>query len=1754
MPSETAKRTNLSSTGTTTAGTNGGTGTTVSPSETSWNYLSVVSKSVSLNGSNLTNSYIIGIPVESFLGVTNSSGALTNFTNKSYCAVVDFTISGYDVQLRAVAVPVSYYDFSAQKTVRILRVDFNEVTSSSSACNKPLFALNPSGVLSSEASPAPSAINSSGVVFDVSTVCTSCASIFSSKKVRLFESQSLQLSQVLTTSIDVSGLSLSIDPSNNSNTNNPSCTNASCQGTGYSCCLDNQCVNEGSIRPAAYSLYPLELQIAQQQMMSNPLIYKNYPQLYYVCGSAVPTNPTTTSGSTTGGSTPDPLAQINADYACVQEIKTHTSNVPYNNEFLNTGFTFTGSACNTTSATDSNYFITVMQRLYTTCGCLQTGIVAMVNNCPAYDYRKDANNIVECYVQESTAVNPVTYKNVSVPARSAPHRYFNASGVEEKIGSATSDQEGNPAEVFEYVDENKLLYTDKPFSMKAILGNFSRTLDQAQPAQTVDVEVDQVYLLSTISGYYTPCPSCGKDSWFNNFTAFPSSSYGTGLQATGHTTTRDMWSTNTTGGNYEDTIFGRACWVPPTMLPFSQKAINSTTIDPTAIQTQRLNRLKTQAALFANGYQRDWYGFNKGAIIGSFDGVSWFAIGKGRIVRSTSKKLFIAINAPFADLASPTTSVVNVQTYDGLTQATQLDYDPSYHQSHTLQNEAGNCQYHHQCSVDSDCITKLGWEYMCADVNGQQTTWPKFDAYGNETGEAQTVSIEQILLQKRFGGSNSKRCVYRGMGSICHTDANTLTPVNDYNKRKLLSCAPNFYCSPLNSSNFNTKIARWASAWEEIPVARNHLFGREANILGRPRDYMSSETVGALGSPITDNIKASFDASTATKLGLCLPGKVLPTTATSSTLWNPYEQQKAPDSSKRTDFINQIGSCNSGLFALARHSSCPVIHTNGDYLQFTPLFASESQTSYSTKSTAQNSCGLESLDSPATLTSAVNTIQTYSPFKNIESKPLAEQTVVSPSFARDACLRRVGEVCNTDLDCSPNKLHASEVDLYPLHYFGNSAEQQFYQEYLVCGQGDPKPLQSETADFKAYDMQKNRCCREVGKDITTFTPYSPNSADGNNASATLSTTDTPETRGLTPLTPGMGNNPKDVSRYTRFATVTGYGTINSPAVTANDDRSISGVNGRGLLTSASNIITGASNQWKSISEANSDTCCGGGWIRKFSDGSTDWTQTDRLNLDVQNFRCLNYNTPLMNEDLSDSFNSGYYNSQAALTSGVQKEYSEFCIDPLGVSGGCSQVTILSSTTETGPILVTFPNVAPADTYPTWEAGFELNTRKPNFSTNPFFYYMPLSADGKTEINMTNYNDGAPTNRRNFNIFVPIYINDKAIARWMSESPWGTNPANPGYNPPNNIRVVNKDGASLPINDCKYTPSLPDFTDYTANETTTLAGQCNSDFNPVACCWKYNSTDRRLRVVLNQDYSGTFGNEALGLKLKILSVTGDSGFSSDPSFPSRTNTLRITKPGNDLFYLNRLGKFELSGIPQITYEPIMCNNNANQLVPGLFKSTIKNFRGDFELGANSFYSNLDPVTPSYSPFYAAQKNQYANYKALAVDPVFSDKDFKCCTPLGKNTKSASTCCSGYGVAAGAAGKFTCMLPVGADISVYFNRLVSNEGRGADQPGGGLVEADFNTKTGEPLITNAVNQKLSSLGAAYCAGGKTRQGGAFGGFKPEPLGPHSVAGQTIYSIVDSSNDSGNGSNAGQTVKTGYTAFTTGYRWNHHLYCSE
>jgi hypothetical protein len=298
---------------------------------------------------------------------------------------------------------------------------------------------------------------------------------------------------------------------------------------------------------------------------------------------------------------------------------------------------------------------------------------------------------------------------------------------------------------------------------------------------------------------------------------------------------------------------------------------------------------------------------------------------------------------------------------------------------------------------------------------------------------------------------------------------------------------------------------------------------------------------------------------------------------------------------------------------------------------------------------------------------------------------------------------------------------------------------------------------------------------------------------------------------------------------------------------------------------------------------------------------------------------------------------------------------------------------------------------------------------------------------------------------------------------------------------------------------------------------------------AGCCYKYDDAARILRVVAsNALETGAFANLTVGLKYTVN--------------PAGFGTIARMRPGSNAYYLKKLGKLELSGIPQVPLEPLFCSDNSNVLVGGIFNI----------LQGTSNFGDLNNNGSSNS-FKDASGNIYLNHHSLLNEPVFSSNDFKCCAPLGKTAASQSKCCSGYGVATGPT-SVTCKLPPRTDLMVYFNRFVSNEGQGTDQPGGGLAETDFDDTTGEPKLSSSVNMKITELGKAYCSSGKVRQGGAFGRYEPEPQGPATNLSSRIYNIVDSTHDAGQNSNAGASVTTGYTPFSQGFRWNHHLYCDN
>ena len=1678
--------------------------TTSTPTSLTWNYLGSVDTTITIDSSNLNTAYLVGTGIETFLATS------TNFTDQNYCLSANFVKDSVTYDLRARVVPISYYDFTLKRTVRVFRVDFPDTTNSSTFCSGTLFVPDASSnyVADTTGAVAP--------VFAPNSICPTCTSALTSARVRVFK-RDTTLNQILPTSLNFSSLVLKIDP--NANTaSTGTCTNSSCVARGYDCCLETQCVNDGSTRPSAYTTYASLLTTAEAERLQNPLAYLNYPQLYYICG----TTPTTTSGSTTGTTTSGSGSGYDAafellkkDYACIKSLKAQSTISPWNQELLTRTSWVASTDCLTASSDSSStsFYRSVVSRLYDACECnMSLTLNERITTCPAYEYQitsgtEAAPLQIDCYTPPSTTTPLPSQQTITLSTRAAPHRFFDSAGTERTLPLSDSSvtQEGAS---FSYQDSDNVFPVQSNFSMNAILGQMSIALDKAQPAKTVTIDLDQVYFIQATSGTYTPCPACSEDSWFTSFSPYPSSSIGKGVQAAGFSTTRDEYGDNSSLGNYEDTIFGRACWIPPTMIPFSEAPM-------TSVVAQRQNRLQTQAALFINGYQRDWFGFNKGALIGSFDGVSWFAIGNGRIVRSTSKKLFLAINAPFADVANNSSLAVNILAYDGTTQAAQVDYDPAYHQTHALQNQAGNCQMYHQCTTDTDCVTRLGWEYACADVKDTKTNWPTFDTTGAEISNADVSpapTIANILAQKSYPSSNTRRCVYRGAGALCLRNA---TAVTDLNKKKVVSCAPNFYCQSLSGTAFNGTVARFAAQVEDLPISRNHLFGRDANVLGRPLNYLSGSSSVALPSMVTNTLVTNMaltlpgqeSLSTLTNTGLCLPGKALPTTVSDqATMANPFNQALSADPSKRTDFISQIGSCNSVLFTSYRHSSCPVIGADLNYAHFATTTIADTA-AYSKLASNQNACGLETLLTGSALSGTADTIANNSPFRTIEAKVLANQVITEPTLARDACLRRAGAVCNTDLDCSPNKFHSEQEDIYGLNYFGNQAEKDYYDQYLICGQTDPKPNILD-ANYSTYDMKLNRCCREVGSEITTYTPYTPAGVGDSNYTAITN-------KLKTNLVPGV--TPTDALRYTRFATVealnvrTTATTVERPILSAYQDISATSAdtNGNGIYEPelgdvqvggpkqdayGSNVFV--PKQWKTLNESNSETCCGGGWIRKFAAGQS-WEDRNRLSFDVTNFRCINSRTPLITNPNDVALAYADYATPAVGISPqplVDADYGDYCKDGTNTKGSCAQYSIANSLVDTAPTVDAYGSTV------------VLNTLSPNYSSsNLENYFSPRSADGDSA---TFIDYSVSTGRRNIKIRIPSFVPKTDFDNLYVNRAGTASVGMPSGLP---IALTTSTGSPT-ISSCSYA----DLSTVSAT-TNNGSGVCAS-----GCCVDFNMSTRILTVVFN---SASLTTQKAGITITVRSAGNVAGITR-------------TRPGTSAYYLKRLGRLELSGVPQISFEPLYCNDNANRVVPGIFRADVDT-RAEFQSSAFS---------------YAKSGSYYTNSSGLQTEQIFSSSEFKCCAPLGKTVTDSARCCSAY--VKTTSGVSTCSLPPGTDLMVYFNRYISNEGVGTDKPGGGLLESDFDQLTGEPLLTTAINSKLNDLGVAYCSSKKVRQGAAFGGFEPQPAGSDTTLSDRIYGIVDSTNDVGQVSNAGATIATGYTQFGPefGFRWNHHLYCAD
>ena len=789
-----------------------------------------------------------------------------------------------------------------------------------------------------------------------------------------------------------------------------------------------------------------------------------------------------------------------------------------------------------------------------------------------------------CVYPQPPVPEPPMQQTVFVSAKTVPHRYYDQNGVfQDELHPQTLPQEGFS---FSYTNNNLV----KPNNISSyvgineIFGSFKNSdANAAQPAKRVLVKKGRQYDIWVETGYYSPCPGCGSDYYSNLQKLFPSNfeTQGGGYKPS---LTESSRTANLSKYRADELIFGRACFIPVTMIPWTHSA------NTTSVQAQRQNRLKSQHFMFANGYARDWYGFDYGALIGSYDGVTWFAIGNQRRTTAKTGKLYLAINGNFGDLTTinnftVTISEVSSFTTGGSTFTTDFDSD------------GAECQQFHVCQTDNDCLTKMGYEYSCQNVAAITTNWPSFNVNGEEQlGESTVKSIASIV-----GGisGSSKRCVYRGKGAPCAQNFNvaslgSTTYAGTASTPGLYSCNSNYYCESTTTSRFNNKIARYgkgpASVNADIANSTD-TFGLAAKILGRPLNFDGTNSVETTvyNQLANNNLRA-----------ICIPGR-----ESSNSLLSFVNINKTSPTIRNADKILGIGTTPSGYGPLAHYTNqCATIDSSNNYFHYNPLYSNQLNNITSTsikKMTAAQNIPANSFAIPVGNVANIGTqLEIFTPSTGIISKM---------GIQPNTCLRAPGASCQTEMDCSVSKYISGKIASMSMtdflsgttNYY-NEAELNYFKENLVCAQ-DKDPV----ADHDTYDIKDNRCCRETNNKLTVYS-QNYNKDPITNGGLNLKTW----------AMPGVDIAFNDKDRYSRQA----------PAY---DDATFTPLKGY-IFNEASpytaNALTLLAGQYETLHEINSKTCCSKNWVRSFhsdSGGGHKWAQGKQQNIKKDVLKFLSWN-------------------------------------------------------------------------------------------------------------------------------------------------------------------------------------------------------------------------------------------------------------------------------------------------------------------------------------------------------------------------------------------------------------------------------------------------------------------------------------------------------------------------------------------------
>lgn len=797
---------------------------------------------------------------------------------------------------------------------------------------------------------------------------------------------------------------------------------------------------------------------------------------------------------------------------------------------------------------------------------------------PVYDESNGSEALVDfqCHYESSDTTEPPLNQTVLLSSKSIPVKYYDETGIyRASINTQTPPQEGKE---FLY-DKGNLLKPNnltEVIGFNEIYGSITSKAGSAKPAQEVKVKSGKTYDIFVDSGTFSSCYYCGND-YYNSIAAlFPKNFLYKGGGILPDAKTTDA-RTSTDALRKDDFAFGRACFIPATMLPWSHFPQSETV-------AQRQRRMQAQHFYFANGYQRDWYGFDYGSIIGSFDGIWWFSIGNQRRIKATSNKLFLAVNAYFGDqtLESTYSIVVSDASTVPASGSTVLS---------DFASDGAQCQQYHVCQSDRDCVTNLGWEYACETVSSIKSSFPRFDVNANEIPDTELIQTLFARIGTSTGGA--KRCVYRGKGSPCSPDFDLASDSESYSysrAAKLNMCSQNSYCQEYNNGSnierFNNRISRFGRSLAfqnaSSDVVENDLdtFGLGARIIGRSLNYQGSEITDPVvqANLLHNNVNA-----------ICLPGRD-PSPASQDLI---SQHTSIPSVMFNGDKVNAQGMTLSGTSANnSYYSSCNLYDAAGN------SFQAQNPNQDLDSALFANTSGRQALS-----TNLLQELEELS--RNTLTMDFETNQITTLVYEDNRCMRAPGSVCHTDLDCAPNKFIADRVrnidSSNPANQLTlNKYEIEFWQQELVCSQDKAKTDE----DYKHAD---NLCCRETGKDLTigTLTNFDTNGGDHfDNLSI-----------------PGIGIDIDDRRRYSRLSTVADLLGVTHPVLEGSSDDACSGGCG------TTGIIT---NQWKTFSKMAERTCCSKNWVRNFATGTRGiggghtWAANKVQNIPMSSFQCLNW--------------------------------------------------------------------------------------------------------------------------------------------------------------------------------------------------------------------------------------------------------------------------------------------------------------------------------------------------------------------------------------------------------------------------------------------------------------------------------------------------------------------------------------------------